>query len=463
MNGRFEKVKFLLSEKATLYPVLTGILFLLNELRNNANFYAPKENISLILIILTFTLFIDFLSHKLIKNRIKAALIAVSFITINLFYRDIISVISGRLILMKFVNLTTSNHPEVIIIPALLFALLTYSYIVLRTNRLLKSLNLYLNVVLIAFVLLEITLSFIITVPEIKLSDSQPFPVNTNLLPEQKPDIYYIILDTYTNSESLMKYWNYDNSKFENSLLQLGFIIAHKSKTDFTSTPYCLASYLNSSSLILDSTKNYNYWNLLQLIRNNRLYDWLNLNKYKCYNFSPFDTFGIKKYYNFLRVHYLGRTSWFINSDKLNHYLRPSTRISQTNLNIFDTLNHQSEKIHDKPIFAYAHVMMPHSPYYFDEYGKPYKASSSLTEMQKYLGQLIYTNTLTLNSINQILKFSPRKPIIVIQGDHGYRGIKDAAHKIFYAIYTPDRIIIPDTINPENTFKNLVEYINHRN
>lgn len=207
---------------------------------------------------------------------------------------------------------------------------------------------------------------------------------------------------------------------------------------------------------------------MLKLIRNNRLFDWLIANDYLCYNYSPFDTFGTKKYYNYLRIHFLGRTIWYINSNKLYHYLIPSSGISKTNLKIFIQLNHLPKERRDKPLFVYAHVMMPHAPYSFNEYGKPFNASDSLSNKQKYLGQLIFTNSLTLESINQILKFSPRKPIIIIQGDHG-KGLKDStlierpleANKIFYAIYTPDGIIVPDTINPKNTFKKLFEYINH--
>lgn len=469
MKGQFEKVKFLLSEKLILYPILTGILFLFNEIRNNAVFYTLRENVSLILIVLAFTLLVDFLSRKLIKNKTKAALIATLFVFINLFYQDIFQFISSQKVLINFINSTTSNHPEVIIIPVILIIWIFFTFFVIRITRFFAGLNLYLNIVIIAFILLEITQWLIIPVPQIKLADDEPFPVNTDLLPEQKPDIYYIILDSYTSSESLKKYWNYDNSRFEDSLKQLGFFIAHKSESDFTSTSYCLASYLNSSSLLLDSTKHYNERNLLLLIRNNRLFDWLSLNKYRCYNISPFDAFGNKKYYNYLSIHFLGRTIWYINSNKLYHYLIPSSRISQTNLKIFIKLDHLTKARHDNPLFSYVHVMMPHSPYSFNEFGKPFNVSDSLKNKQKYLGQLIFTNSLTLESIGNILKFSRRKPIIVIQGDHGYRGLVDAtliersleAHTIFYAIYTPNGTIVPETINPKNTFKKLIEYINH--
>lgn len=470
MKERFEKVKLLLNEKLILYPILTGILFLCNELRNNAFFYTLKENVSLILIVLAFTLFVDFLSRKFIKNKTKAALIAALFVFINLFYKDIFLFILGQKVLINFINSTTSNHPQVIIVPVILIVWVFFTFFVLRTKRFFTGLNLYLNIVITAFILFETTQWLIVPVPQIKLTDNKPFPVNADLSSEQKPDIYYIILDSYTSSESLRKYWNYDNFRFEDSLKQLGFFIAHKSESDFTSTYYCLASYLNSSSLLLDSTKRYNDKNLLQLIRKNRLFDWLRANDYLCYNFSLFDVFGSKSYFwGYEMNHFLGRTIWYAISAKLYHFLKPSSLFSPTNLRIFSELSHMRKERCDKPIFTYAHVGMPHFPYSFNEYGKPFNASDSFTDKQKYLGQLIFTNSLTLESINQILKFSPRKPIIVIHGDHGFRGLEDTtliersheAHTIFYAIYTPDGITVPDTINPKNTFKKMIEYINH--
>ncbi|MFA5776787.1 MAG: hypothetical protein WC988_04520 [Patescibacteria group bacterium] len=183
MKIQFEKVKLLLSEKLTLYPVLTGILFLVNELRNNAAFYTLRENVSLILIVLAFTLLVDFLSRKLIKNKIKAALIAVLFVFINLFYQDIFLVITQQKSLVNFINSTTSSHPEVIIVPFILIVWLFFTFFVLKTKRFFAGLNLYLNIVIIAFILLEITKWFIVPVPQIKLAENEPFPVNTGLQP----------------------------------------------------------------------------------------------------------------------------------------------------------------------------------------------------------------------------------------------------------------------------------------
>lgn len=468
MKDRIERIKFLLSKKLALYPFLAGILFLVNELRKNAIFNTLKENISLVLIVLLFCLSADYISRKLIADKFKAALIVVLFIFINLFYRDILFAILGCNFSIDIINSLTSNHPQYIVIPFIFIIWIIFTFIIISIKRIPFGLNLWLNVVLILFIFFEITQWIIRPIEQISLSEKEPFIINDGLLIKEKPDIYYIILDSYTSSESLRKYWNYDNSIFEDSLKQLGFFIAIKSKTDYISTPYCMASYLNSSSLILDPKRNYNERNLSELIQNNRLFNWLRRNDYGCFNFSQFYTFGGKKVLDNIN-HFLGRTIWYAIYNKLYHYLNPFLSIPQTNLEYFKNISSLAKGNHEKSIFAYAHIMMPHSPYYFNEFGKPFSASDILTDKQKYLRQLIFTNSLALETISNILSFSPKKPIIIIQGDHGFRYLNDTtvqekskeAHSIFYAIYVPSDIKIPNTINTINTFKILIDQINN--
>lgn len=466
MKEQLKDTISILLERRKLYPVLTGILFLFNELRKNAVFYTLKENVSLILIVLAFTFLVDFLSRKFIKNKSKAALVAALFIFLNLFYQDIYSTLSIHTVTTGFINSFTSSHPGVITFMIMIVFCLSFIIFIQRTRRSLQGVNLYLNVILIAFIFLEIIQWAITTVPKIRLAENEPFLVNSNLLPEQKPDIYYIVLDSYTSSESLKKYWNFDNSKFEDSLKKLGFFVPIKNKSNYTSTFYCLASYLNSSLLMMDASKHYNDQNLLKLIYNNRFFDWLSTNKYECHNYSTFDTFGKKKYYNiFAYTHILGRTLWCQIFLKLFYNV---SNIPQTNFKVLKKLKNLSEQNIDKPIFVYSHLVMPHEPFLFNENGNPFNESDSLPDKQKYLRQLIFTNSLTLDAITHILSYSQNKTIIVIQGDHGFRNLVDTtqiersheAHTTFYAIYSSNGIANLGALNPLNTFEKLTEIIN---
>tara|TARA_Y100001949_G_scaffold115089_1_gene97837 strand:- start:279 stop:1046 length:768 start_codon:yes stop_codon:yes gene_type:complete len=92
------------------------------------------------------------------------------------------------------------------------------------------------------------------------------------------------------------------------------------------------------------------------------------------------------------------------------------------------TLQHNN----DKPIFVFAHIMMPHSPYLFKANGEPQDSEKVFLELDPefnlmpYLEQLQFVNKKTKEVVDKLLTESDTQPIIVIQSDHGARmGIED--------------------------------------
>ena len=177
----------------------------------------------------------------------------------------------------------------------------------------------------------------------------------------------------------------------------------------------------------------------------------------------------MKKYYDFFSNNYLDRTIWYKNSLRLKHYLFPRTNLSYAYLGIFPLLNKLNEQKDKRPFFVYAHIMMPHSPFYFDENGnRQITENKNLPLKIKYLKQLIFTNKLIYSTINQILANSKTEPIIIIQGDHGFRYLEDVgsieknreAHSILNAYYLPygGNKVLNDSIRPVNTFRVILNY-----
>ena len=86
----------------------------------------------------------------------------------------------------------------------------------------------------------------------------------------------------------------------------------------------------------------------------------------------------------------------------------------------------------DKPIFVFAHIMMPHSPYLFKANGEPQNTEKVFLELDPefnkapYIEQLQFVNKKMVEIITELLTESDTPPIIVIQSDHGARmGITD--------------------------------------
>jgi Sulfatase len=299
-----------------------------------------------------------------------------------------------------------------------------------------------------------------------------------------KPNIYYIIFDSYTSSESLRRYWQYDNTPFEDSLRNLGFFVTKNCKTNYDFTPYCMASYLNGSDLELSDYRSKNelnrepFNNTFALVKQSNVATYLNGLGYKTINYSLFDV-GAEKALYYSMWHddgvrdatvrgLLGRTFWQTLYTKLEFYKNPKRAVEDEfpNMKILQMLGDSSLAQQKQPVFVYAHVMMPHFPFCFDENGKRVTIDNQLAPEAQFLGQLRYTNVLALKVIRQILANEKGKqPLIIIQGDHGYRQLfkvsladrRREGHSIFNAYRVPELMQpqLNDTIRPIEGFWKL--------
>jgi hypothetical protein len=129
-----------------------------------------------------------------------------------------------------------------------------------------------------------------------------------------------------------------------------------------------------------------------------------------------------------------------------------------------------AEQPHDKPVFVYGHIMLPHDPFFFDSTGHLTPESTwygNFTDKDRYLPQLKYTNTLVKNIALQLQKPGNRPRVIIIQGDHGFRGFPDSMKELEFsnlnAIYFPDQQYsgLYDSISSVNTFRVILhKYFN---
>jgi hypothetical protein len=128
----------------------------------------------------------------------------------------------------------------------------------------------------------------------------------------------------------------------------------------------------------------------------------------------------------------------------------------------------------ERPVFVFAHIVVPHIPFVFDQDGSflTIEQLRQRTSSENYLNQLIYVNSRLETLIDEILSKSKVPPIIVIQGDHGpvpewalsnYDALShegNLAMGILNAYYLPagGEDLLYDSITPINTFRLIFDY-----
>jgi hypothetical protein len=321
---------------------------------------------------------------------------------------------------------------------------------------------------------------------------AEPVPLKT----DYQPDIYYIILDGYGREDVLKDIYHYDNSDFSQFLTGKGFYIAQESHSNYVRTGMSLPASLNFEYLDALASKGQNTTNwypLKGLISDNRARLSLEKAGYQFITLSP----GF--FYTEIRDsdHYLS-PYWININDFEQLILGVSAFGAVTDLD-FMKIPHYSYKTHreriqyafdalqnidilikndPRPKFVFAHILVPHPPFVFDKTGNPItpKRAYSINDAsdyegtteeykQNYINQLIYTNSMMEQSIEQILKNSKTPPIIIIQGDHGPGAYLswDSAEKsciqerfsILNAYYFPDQnySALYPSISPVNSFR----------
>lgn len=289
-----------------------------------------------------------------------------------------------------------------------------------------------------------------------------------------RPDIYLIILDSYTRADVLQKNYHYDNTPFLNNLKEIGFYIADCSQSNYPSTNYSLTSLMQG--------------NYLQLINPDGA-------------LTPFsDTLAIKtlrslgysvySFENWSKGHFdLGEDKLFSRNDPefglniilsgLNEF--ESMLMKTTLLRILVDMPQLApwlDLIHaeyyehyqqvkytfaelpelpamEGPKFVLVHIMVPHEPYIFTPNGE-YKYDGDI--IKGYTSNISFLNNNLPTILKKIIGNSKIPPVIILQGDHGsnmHSNDPERRLSILNAYYVNDsaKNLLYPTISPINTFR----------
>ncbi|MBA4419994.1 MAG: hypothetical protein C0391_02490 [Anaerolinea sp.] len=312
---------------------------------------------------------------------------------------------------------------------------------------------------------------------------------NTISLTDKRPDIYFIILDTYSRQDELLNRYNIDNSKFIDELRSFGFYIADCSLSNYSYTPGSIGSTLNMNYLfnvVSEPENSRNTGLLYDLVTNNSVrqtlegggyqvvafdtgYNWVNWKDADIYYGNPliyltdpflypFETMVIDTTaLRILEKHNL-ITIKNVNTAIPIDYVR--SHIKKT----YNAIANLKDTTHiEGPKFVYAHIMVPHSPYvfnpdgsanwenYFDEHTG--SISPEVNKLEGYSNNLQFINNQIFNVIQTLINAPGPDPVIIIQGDHSW--YYNNRYPILNAYYFPEKdysALYPD-ISPVNSFR----------
>jgi hypothetical protein len=311
---------------------------------------------------------------------------------------------------------------------------------------------------------------------------SKNAPIETDLVrPENPPDVYFFLLDSYTRADLLKQAYSFDNSGFINELEKRGFFVAQCSQTNYTRTELSLGSSLNmqylqdlnpafkpdstSRTILWDSLKHsavrYNFEKMgYETVNFETGFDWLDLNDAAHFMSPPVISSGMTEFEGlFLRTTAAryAQDSGLVNPDVLLG-VEYRDRFKYIFNSIKDIANIQ------QPTFSYIHIISPHPPFVFDAEGNPTNPADFWNAQriypadlyQKgYVNQVQFLNKNILQAIDTILADSKTPPIIILQGDHGpWLQPKDRHMWILNAYYLPGHndALYP-SISPVNSFR----------
>lgn len=289
-------------------------------------------------------------------------------------------------------------------------------------------------------------------------------------LPSQPPDIYYIILDAYPRKDVLRDIYEYNNSEFLQTLTDLGFYVAECSQSNYTSTNLSLTSSLNLDYLQnLDNSfrpQEKELFVLAELLDENAVQETVSRMGYKTISFAsgfPWaewrdaDVFiappgsRMTEFETFLLHSTLLGVLDDLRIVNLDDIRAERFRIrTQLALSSFDELAAMPG-----PKFVFIHLIIPHSPFAFDEDGNPV-APDEVDSKVGYLNQVSYINKAILPRLQTLIEKSKRPPVILLQGDHGplLQDNPAAQMKILNAYYLPQGTdTLYSTISPVNSFR----------
>lgn len=430
-----------------VFLYLVSVFFVLHGFTENYDFIVIKDALLLTAIYIGASLLLMALSWLIYRDLVKASLFAFLLMVVHFFFGflqdELKSLFPGRI---------WSRYS--FILPALAVLLLIAAIVLKRKKRPPYRTTFYLNTLFLVLILAD-TGWLVSKIINQKKSNADSLPAGLTACPQcTRPDIWFILADEYAGNTELRDIFHFDDSVFNQQLQSRNFHIVPESYSNYNYTPFSLASMLNLDYLQL-TDKDRGKTDLTycyEMIRNNKLLQFLQYSGYDFYNYSIFDFKGQPARTN---ETFLPANTRLITSQTLLSRLEKDmgfnlvTRLKSkrairryaystlnNNNNLYEATWNMAGRKTSSPKFVYTHLMMPHYPYYFDKDGKeqPFETITEGNQQHRdaYISYLQYSNQKLLALVDHILRSSENPPIIILMGDHGFRHFIEPVPSKYY-------------------------------
>lgn len=450
-----------------IYPYLFAIFPIIALSSHNLIYVNFNSTIRSLLLAVTVTIILVLVLSYILKDRVKANLLTSGFLLLFFSYGQVFD-----FLVSKFGEAVRHRYLSLVFL--VIFG--TIVFFILRAKSISVLLPKFLTYTAIALTLISIIpiISFSISN---YMAEQKAKKIELDLSKQQnmpKPDIYVIILDSYTRADVLERNFKYDNSPFLDQLKQMGFYVADCSQSNYPSTRYSVSSLMMgnyiqdinpdgslvpfSDSFVIKTLRSLGYsvysfenWSKGHFdLGEDKLFTRnspeLGLNILLS-GLNEFESMLMKTTFLRLIVDMPQLTPWINlkHAEYEEHFLQVKYTFSELpKLPAMTT-----------PKFVFVHILVPHEPYIFTPDGQ-YNYVGSV--YKGYPSEISFLSNNLPAILKTLINDSKIPPVIILQGDHGANMNNhdiNARHSILNAYYVndPGKKLLYPTITPVNSFR----------
>ena len=231
-------------------PILFGIYFILIRYTHNLDELYTTDLLFVFSLVLPAIALFSLIMRVIIKHNIKSVLISSLAIILLFTYVPISELFLGGEIVDNAIN-EDDTFSHIVLLSSLLVALFVVTFVVVKSkNNFDKILKISFAIALTLILFNVVEIAYYSNTNKLFTDNSvETFSVNQDNL----RDVYFITLDAHASTGALKKYFNYDNSHFEDFLKEKGFFIPKLSFSNYVETKLSMASILNMDYIDLES------------------------------------------------------------------------------------------------------------------------------------------------------------------------------------------------------------------